>query len=58
MSEADPLGIVTENPRRTCPVAKFGKPHRWTTGAFYVGPVLIISDEYVSCVCGQIEYDG
>lgn len=55
----DPLGIVTENPRKTCPVARFGLPHVWMTGAFYVGPVLIQSDDYVMCgACGQIEYDA
>lgn len=54
----DPLGIVTENPRKTCPVAKFGRPHVWTVGAFYVGDRLIESDDYYKCICGQIEHDG
>jgi hypothetical protein len=54
----DPLGIVTENPRKTCPVAKFGRPHTWVTGAFYVADRLVITDDYVKCGCGQIQYDG
>lgn len=54
----DPLGIVTPNPKKTCPVAKFGRPHIWTTGAFYVGGRLVVTDDYVMCGnCGQIEED-
>lgn len=55
----DPLGIVTPDPRRTCSVAKFGRPHFWMTGAFYIGGRLIESDDYVICGnCGQVEYEG
>ena len=54
----DPLGIVTPNPKPTCPVPGFGRDHLWATGAFYVGSRLIQSDDYVMCgSCGQIEYD-
>lgn len=54
-SEADPLGIVTANPRPTCPDARFGRPHMWVTGAFYVDGRLIESDDYVMCAgCGQM----
>lgn len=52
----DPLGIVTPNPRPTCPVARFGRPHVWCFGFWHEGQ--FIADEYVKCSCGQIEYDG
>lgn len=55
----DPLGIVTPNPKPTCPVPGFGRNHLWMTGAFYVGSRLIQSDDYMICgSCGQIEYDA
>jgi hypothetical protein len=55
----DPLGIVTPNPKPTCPVPGFGRNHLWMTGAFYVGSRLIQSDDYMICgYCGQIEYDA
>lgn len=53
---SDPLGIVTPNPRPTCPVARFGRPHVWCFGFWHEGE--FIADEYVKCICGQIEYDG
>lgn len=55
---ADPLGIVTANPKKTCPAARFGRPHMWATGAFYVEGNLIQTDDYVKCAaCGQVERD-
>lgn len=57
---ADPLDIVTPDPAKTCPAARFGRPHVWQTGAFYLPDGrLIESDDYVRCAnCGQVEFDG
>lgn len=53
---ADPLGIVTPNLKKTCPAAKFGRPHVWLFG-FWHGE-FVIAEGYVKCgSCGQIEAD-
>jgi hypothetical protein len=55
------LPVVTENPKPTCPVARFGRPHLWVTGAFYwplggKDSTLYVGDDYAMCAsCGQIE---
>lgn len=63
--DATPAPTVTpvEERRKTCPQARFGKPHVWTMGAFYwpLGSPearLYVGDDYVMCGgCGQIEED-
>lgn len=52
----DPLGIVTPNPKKTCSVARFGRPHVWCFGFWHEGQ--FIADDYVKCGhCGQVEED-
>lgn len=47
--------------RKTCPVAKFGRPHVWITGAFYwplgsASAVLYEGEDFSMCgACGQVE---
>ena len=55
--------VVTKDPKQSCPVAGFGRPHTWLMGAFY-WPLndchsgLYVGDEYVMCgACGQTERD-
>lgn len=64
---AQPAPAPTVTPpsdrRATCPAERFGRPHAWTTGAFYwplSAPTqqLYEGDDYVMCAsCGQIEAD-
>lgn len=59
------IPTITADPKATCSVAKFGRPHLWTTGAFYwplgasENVSLYVGEDYVMCgACGQIERDA
>lgn len=59
-----PVVTPVSERKKTCPVARFGRPHRWTTGFFYWplhadGPrQAYTGEDYVMCgLCGQIEED-
>ena len=60
----EPTVTPHEQRRSTCPAARFGRPHRWTTGAFYwplaaKDACLYVGEDYVMCgACGQIEHDA
>lgn len=64
MRMATPTPTPLELKRKTCPVAKFGRPHFWVTGAFYwphesarpARQILYVGEEFVMCAkCGQTE---
>lgn len=58
-----PVATPLDERRKSCPAERFGRPHLWTTGAFYwpLGSPdarLYVGEEYVMCSsCGQIEED-